>query len=214
MTQGQLIKLDYRNSEQIKAISSLQSFLLPESSVSRLGRFFMEKYYYKILAKKELIDAYLYKNGDKFVGFIVCTDQPFDFMKKGVKGSLFYLSCILFLSCIAKPSRIKIILDTHKGNFSDNFKKDLGKNTGQFMSFGVLEDYRKLKDENSGMNIPDLLMRKVFDHFKERQKVAFFLLVLKSNLRAINFYNKYNATTLAEKVEESIIMKFDPMRNP
>ena len=82
------------------------------------------------------------------------------------------------------------------------------------MSFGVLEEYRKIKDENTGLTIPNSMMEKVFDHFKEKGKDSFFLLVLKNNERAINFYHKYNATTISENVDDSIIMKFDLKRNP
>jgi ribosomal protein S18 acetylase RimI-like enzyme len=63
------------------------------------------------------------------------------------------------------------------------------------MSFGVLEEYRKIKDEKSGMNIPDHLMRKVFDHFAERNKQGFFLMVLKTNTNRHQILSK-NITEL------------------
>lgn len=94
-----------------------------------------------------------------------------------------------------------------KNTFSDDVKKFL-ENSGQFISFGVLEKYHKVTDETSGLTISNLLMKKVFEHFTERKKGSFFLLGLKSNVRAIKYYEKYKGFTLPDDIGESVIVKF------
>jgi hypothetical protein len=100
MDNPKIIKLDSQNKDHMNAISFLHKQLLPESKISMLGDFFLKKFYYKTLIEKNLIDAFLYKFDDKFVGFIVATNYPFTFMKKGIDRSFLYISYILTISII------------------------------------------------------------------------------------------------------------------
>lgn len=208
MNNPNIIKLNGNISEHIKAVSSLHKILLPESKVSQLGQFFLKHFYYKKLINKNLIDAYLYKIDDKFVGFIVCTDFPYTFMKKGIEKNIFYLSFVLLIAILLNPLRIKILMQMIKGTFPDKIKNILGENIGQFMSFGVLEEYRRTIDKETELSIPKVMMKKVFEHFAEKNKENFFLMVLKSNINAIKFYEKHDGVLLDECIDESNLVIF------
>lgn len=203
-----IVKADGTNKEDIEALSGLHSYLLPESAVLKLGPYFIARFYYSVLVKKGLIDAYLYKHSDKYSGFIACTDYPFDLMKLGSKGSFYRLLRVLFISILSNPMRLFVLFKIVKDKFPSEARSKL-ENAGQFMSFGVLEEYRKNTDENTGKTVTQSLMDQVFEHFRERGKKSFFLLVLESNERAINFYKKYNCEILNEKAGNSLIVRFE-----
>lgn len=207
MSDNVVLKLDCKNSDHIEAVIRLHKELLPESHVSRLGTFFMNNFYYKNLINENLIDAYIYKHDNKFVGFIVCTVQPFSLMKLGLKNSPFKLVFVMTVSLILNPLRLCTILKMLKSLIPADVISDIGTDSGQFMSFGVLQDYRKLQNDE-GKPISQVLMDKVFEHFKEKNKGSFFLLVLKTNTRAIEFYKKYNITVLDKCAGNSLIIKF------
>lgn len=209
MNNPNIIKLDPSDKEQIKAVSNLHSILLPESIVSKLGHIFLSEFYYKILTKNKLIDVYLYKINSDYVGFIACTDYPFTFMKNGVKRNFLRLSIILIFSILLVPSRYRLLLKMKDDVNLDDLKKERVESIGQFMSFGVLEEYRKHLDEFTNLSIANVLMRKVFSHFTKRKMNIFFLLVLKTNKNAIAFYKKYNGTIIVNSISKSEIVKFD-----
>lgn len=209
MNNPNVIKLDPSNKEHINAASKLHRVLLPESIVSGLGPIFLSSFYYKILTKKKLMDVYLYKVNSNYVGFIACTDYPFSFMKNGIKGNFIRLSIILMISTLLKPSRLGLLLKMKDDVNLDGLKQKNAESVGQFMSFGVLEKYRKHIDDFTNLTIPNVLMKAVFSHFTNRKKSMFFLLVLKTNENAIAFYKKYNGIFLLNTESKSNIVKFN-----
>lgn len=202
-----VIKLNCNNLNHINNVIRLHNELLPESYVSRLGDFFMRNFYYKDLIKEKLIDAYLYEFNNILAGFIVCTVHPFDLIRLGLRKSPFKLLYVLTISFILNPMRLFTILNLLKDKLSDHVISEIGTDSGQFMSFGVLEEFRGMKNE-TGRTPSQELMDKVFEYFREKGKSSFFLLVLKTNLKAINFYKKYNPQVSDESAGESIIIKF------
>jgi ribosomal protein S18 acetylase RimI-like enzyme len=134
--------------------------------------------------------------------------MPFDFMRIGVKKNLCRLLFVTAVTLIQNPFRIKTLFNIISEKIPGQVKNKLRDN-GQFMSFGVLKEYRMIKDGETNLTIPHAMMRKVFEHFKEKNKNSFFLLVLESNERAIRFYHKYNCLVLDEHFGESKIIKFE-----
>ena len=114
-----LVKANGKNREYIEALTKLHSDLLPESAVSKLGSFFMRKFYYSTLVKKGLIDAYLYDCDGKYAGFISCTAYPFNFMKKGVLSSPFKLVYVLKCS-VAFTDSVKYLKHSFGSNAARN----------------------------------------------------------------------------------------------
>ena len=209
MLNNNIVKLNYKDKIQIDAISKLHQTLLPESIISQFGDYFMRNFYYKKLSQHNLIDSYLYKNNDKYVGFIVCTSKPFSFITEGMKKNFLYLSWILLISILTKPSRIFLLFKMNETVDLSDLKNEFGNKIGQFMSLGVLEDYRKFIDKKENITVPNVLMNKVFEHFRNENRHTFFLLVLKTNIVATKFYDKYSGIKYQNDYSESIMVRFD-----
>lgn len=205
-----IIYLKWDNKEHIKAVSNLHITLLPESILSKLGYLFLSKFYYTKLTKSNLIDVYLYRQNGEYVGFISCTNEPFTFMREGRKKHFITLVALLGVSLISKPNRFLFLLKIKNDPSTDNLQKKFKNNIGQFLSFGVLENYRKNIDPTEGISIPNVLMKLVSGHFKTNNKKCFFLMVLKTNTSAIKLYEKHSGTIINSDINnESIIVKFD-----
>lgn len=191
-----IIYLKWDNKEHIKAVSNLHIKLLPESILSKLGYLFLSKFYYSKLTKNNFIDVYLYKQNGEYVGFISCTNEPFSFMGKGMKKNIFLIISILGLSVILNPNRLKKLVNFLILKKNDSLMKDLenkyGNNIGEFLSFGVLETYRKNIDPIEEITIPNVLMKHVSTHFKTNNIQYALLRILETNVRAIKFYQKHS----------------------
>jgi len=190
--------IDYikcNDKEHIKAVSSLHMKLLPESILSKLGFLFLSKFYYPKLIKNKSIEGYLYKQEKDYVGFIVCTNRPFNFMGEGIKKYFLQIILILTISIILNPRRIKTLLDyllkTNKDSLMKKMQINYGNKMGEFLSFGVLENFRKNIDSSEKISIPNVLMKLVSRHFEINNKQYALLRILKTNTRAIQFYQKH-----------------------
>lgn len=205
-----IIYLNWNDKEHIKAVSNLHIKLLPESILSKLGYLFLSKFYYAKLTKHNLIDVYLYKQKEEYAGFISCTNKPFTFMGEGKKKNFLFIIALLGLLIVLSPNKLKCLLKM-KNDFSlDNLQKKFGDDIGQFLSFGVLEDYRKSIDPTEEITVPNVLMKLVSSHFKINNKKCFFLMVLKTNVTAIKFYEKHCGTIItSDNKNESVTVKFD-----
>lgn len=191
-----IVYLNWKNKNHVEAVSNLHMKLLPESILSKLGYLFLSKFYYKKLVKYNLIDVYLYMQKEEYVGFISCTNKPFTFMGEGMKKNLISIIGILGLSLILNPYRLVILLGflfkVKKDMLMENLKKEYGNRMGEFLSFGVLENYRKIIDPLENISIPNVLMKLVSTHFKSNNIEVSLLRILASNERAIRFYQKHS----------------------
>jgi len=213
------IPYDYTNKEHVKVICDLHKELLPESLLPKMGKFFMSKFYYAVMTKEGWLDGYLYKHNGKYIAFFTGTDVPFTFLQEARKKYFWRISFVTIVALLTKPSRIKyltqksrITSDTDSKVSGDlNALKDKYQSKiGEFVSFGVVKDYRRFEDEATKLKVPHLIMNQVFGHFREHNKICFIGVVMKSNINAIKFYEKYN--TSYEIVEgdpsESFVMTY------
>lgn len=193
-----IVYLDWQNKDQIKAVSNLHIKLFPESILAKLGFLFLTKFYYLKLIKDKSIEVYLYIQNDEYVGFMACTNEPFTFIKNGVKRYFFLISIIVGLSIILKPKRLPALL-----NFIFQLKRDTllgelyseyGISMGQFLSFGVVEEFRKIIDPIEKLLIPDVLMNHASRHFITNNKKYAFGQIVRTNLKVIFFYLKHSGT--------------------
>ena len=205
-----IIYLKWDNKEHIKAVSNLHIQLLPESILSKLGYLFLAKFYYTKLIKNNLIDVYLYKQEKQYVGFISCTNEPFSFMRDGMKGNLILLLWILGLSIVLKPSRIFILAQFISKNKKDvlmkNLQEEYNHKMGEFLSFGVLENYRKIIDHDEKISISNALMKHVFTHFNANNIQFGLLRILATNQRAIKFYKKHGGYIIPSDNPNQVII--------
>lgn len=194
MKSSNIIRLDYRVKEQVVAVARLHSQLLPDSPIHKLGRLFMTKFYYYKLIKDGLVICDLYKSNGRFVGLLSYTRCPFSFMRKGLRRHLLYLVCILAICLMARPWRIKVLLDTLAASSRRSRMDEEG--TVEFLSFGVLKPYRHTIDAESGLRIADLLFLNGVDFFKKEgyKKVMLSIIKKKDNDGIFTFYQFYGVS--------------------
>ncbi len=197
IVKNEIIPLDPSNQEHIKAASELHALLLPESPIPQLGEVFMRKFYYPLLIKDDLMKCDLYKYEGEYIAFSVYTKQPFTFMSTAQKRHFFKLAIILFLSILRKPSRIGVILKASSVN-SSRKNQDECDNTGEVLSFGVLEKYKSLKDTATGLRISNLLFENSLKYFKNEGFSFVRGEIQKKNLLSLLFWQSYKAV-LSEK---------------
>jgi ribosomal protein S18 acetylase RimI-like enzyme len=77
---------------------------------------------------------------------------------------------------------------------------------GEFLSFGVLEDYRKVIDQMDKISIPNVLMKLVSSHFKKNNIRYILLRILKTNVRAIKFYHKHSGYVIPSDNLNEVVM--------
>ena len=205
-----IVFLEWNNKEHIAAVCKLHMKLLPESILSKMGYLFLSKFYYAKFIRDSSIEVYLYKHEEKFVGFISCTNRPFTFIDEGNKKHLLTICFLLGVSIILKPIRLGTILKMKNNVSFNHLQGEYNDEIGQFLSLGVLEDARKMIDPIEKVTISNVLMKLVFHHFNANGKMWFFLEVLKSNKRAIQFYEKHGGIIIPNTIEqvESIVVKF------
>ena len=195
---GNIVYLDWDNKDHVRAVSNLHIKLLPDSILARLGYLFLSKFYYLKLTKDNSIDVYLYNHNDEYVGFIACTNEPFTFIKNGAKRYFFLISVIVGISIVLKPKRLPALLgfiyQLKRDTLIEELHREYGNSMGQFLSFGVLEEFRKSVDPVDQIIIPDVLMKHVSAHFRTNNKKYAFSQILSTNLKAIFFHLKHSGT--------------------
>lgn len=105
-----IIYLKWNDKKHIETVSNLHMKLLPESVLSKLGYLFLSKFYYIKLTKNNLIDVYLYKQSEEYVGFISCTNKPLYFIEEVIRKEFFLLIWFVWLSIILKPQSLVILI--------------------------------------------------------------------------------------------------------
>ena len=187
-----IVTLDPNNAEHVRAAAGLHERLLGHSPIPRLGSLFMKRFFYSQLVQDGLVQCFLYRASGQYVGFLSFTERPFSFMSEGRRAHVLHLAFILGLSVLARPARLRILLDTIKAGRRDPPANPTG--IGEFLSFGVLEQFATQRDDRQGLRIPNALFDAGIGHFRERGFRRIEWNVDKDNLRAMIFYRSYSAT--------------------
>lgn len=189
---NELVPLDYRNKEHVRAAAGLHEQLLGDSPIPGLGRCFMEKFYYSTLVEDGLIHCDLYRHDGRYVAFSVYTKYPFSFIEQGKRRHFLYLCALMLAALISRPSRIRTILKMRNVNSQRTREKDDGK-IGEYLSIGVLEEALHVKDEKTGLRIPNVLFERVIEFYKANHFEEILLTVKKDNRRSLLFWHSYGA---------------------
>jgi ribosomal protein S18 acetylase RimI-like enzyme len=185
-----IVALDPRNPEHVLAAATLHETLLAHSPIPRLGRLFMTRFFYSLLVEDGLVHGLLYVVDGQYVGFLTFTERPFSFMADAKRAHFLRLVLILGLAVVARPARIRILLDT-LAQKREPAEDPAG--IGEFLSFGVLEQFATRRDPARGLRIPNVLFDAGIEHFRIRGFRRIEWNVDGSNLRAILFYRAYKA---------------------
>tara|TARA_B100000315_G_scaffold7192_1_gene7195 strand:- start:1123 stop:1761 length:639 start_codon:yes stop_codon:yes gene_type:complete len=183
-----IVSFNCKTNSHIKAITELHLKLVPESHPSRLGKIFMEKFYFSALPQFDLLNGYLYAIEDDYVGFIIFTKKPGEFIFKGIKRAPLQFLLTLIIMFVYKPLSIFRMLSMFLKKRKKSNNKVTPSNQGQWLTFGVLPQELKHVDKN-GKRISQKLVEEMLDWFKNNKIQEITAGVRKNNLPAILFYN-------------------------
>lgn len=209
MVSPNIIKLDHKNKEHVAAAAGLHTELLHGSLVRELGFQFMTKFYYSRLIRDGLMSCDLYRYKSRYVGWILYTKYPFTYMQQGKKNNFVLLSFILLLTIIRRPSCVKVFWELSKFNAIRSPGAINAEGSGEFLSFGVLKEYRRIRDKITGLRISRVLFNNALDYFKDEGYNRMLLFVNRQNKAALRFYEHYAAHEVAEGNEEIRILAID-----
>jgi hypothetical protein len=189
MGRSYIIPLDPSNSTHLKILARLHEDLLPDSLIAKLGRFFMERFYYSKLVGCGLIQCNLFIHDDRVVGFCGFTRYPYTFMSEGRRKYGLLLAWVLLVSVLVRPSRF---FDIHEAARQGRTRKPHPDNVydGEFLSLAVLPYHAHAKDDVSGLRVSDALYQRTLDFMKSCNLSHIRSMVKVSNRLAIRFHER------------------------
>lgn len=190
---GEIVAVDPRDPQQVRAAAGLHGKLLGRSPVPRLGDLFMTRFFYSRLVDDGLIRCYLYRVDGQYVGFLSLTEKPYSFMSEGRRRHFVRLAVILGLAVLARPSRVRILWDTLAAARRKTSTADR-EGIGELLSFGVLEEFSGRREGPQQLRIPTILFDAGIRYFRERGFRLVEWSVDRDNLAAMIFYRSYGAT--------------------
>ena len=191
-----------------KRIAELHEMILGDSIFVRLGRPFLEGFYYALLTEDKLAFAYVYEHEGKAVGFIAMAASHESFYGQ-IKHRAHILAWSLIRSMCSSPKTIGSILQAigflmKKG---DLIKCDAG---GELLQIAVHPDYRAHGDdgkptkffEKTRIRVARSLYLAAMNELKDRGVKDFRIMTGDDNVASNAFYSKMGA----KKVESGIIV--------
>tara|TARA_B100000315_G_C14553403_1_gene576934 strand:+ start:626 stop:1258 length:633 start_codon:yes stop_codon:yes gene_type:complete len=200
-----IVSLNPDNQSHIEAVAKLHKELLSDSPIVHLGDSFMKKIYYERLVKDRLFLCDLYYHTNTCVGFISYTNDPHNFMQKGMKKHFISLCLILVKSIVQKPVLTKTVFSV----FLDIFKRKATipsceeLSWGEVLSFGVSSDALKIVNKESGKRIPNVLFERAIEYFKKQEIKKHRLKIVKDNKAALLFYLSYGGKIIEDQHAEN-----------
>jgi len=175
---------------QARELAGLHAALLPRSPVVKLGRGFMERFYYKLLPEQGYVFGALAWVEGKPGGFVSCTDDSDGFMSAAMRRHLFRLGWVLATSIAAAPARIAALWETWRiMNARDPGRSP--EQAAEILSIGVLPEYRDAGfKQRTGLHVARDLMLHAMERFKGRGARIVRLVVDADNTAAQRFYER------------------------
>ncbi|GEM_PF-3065817 len=192
MTTGKIVGMDWKNSLHRRAAANLHAELLPDSFVARMGRVFMEVFYYRDLVREGLIRCDLFLVGDRAVGLSVYTLYPYDFMDRGKRKFFLKLAGLTLLSLVSQPTRLGAVLSVSRLSK----KRDLAprdQEAGEYLSLAVRASHAGDAEERTGLRVSQALFTKAADFLRSQGRRRMFLVIKKTNFFAMRFHRERGA---------------------
>lgn len=180
-----LVSLDPQNKFQLTEVSRLQALTLPESLPALLGPDFMKRFYFSKLVEAGLVNCDLYLVGNKVAGYSLFTHAPNTFLTEAKTKYLASLVVALIISFLKNPYRLVYALRASK---RDSDIPKLEEEFGQWLSFGVEQEFLSHKNEN-GKRIAEVFLESMKAQLAERRITRVLGEVSKSNKLARFFYS-------------------------
>ena len=180
-----------------KHIAELHADLLPRSPLTRLGKSFMERFYYKVLPQQGLIfGAVAYVDG-RPAGFISATYDSDHLLANAVRWNVLKLAWV-GLTTFPSPKRLMAIAESLGIVKSRQAKADIPIEklaaglTGEVLSIGVRKSYRSAEFKmKTGLRIGADLMSGVMAGFGKSNVVRARLIIDSKDVVAQGFCRRY-----------------------
>jgi ribosomal protein S18 acetylase RimI-like enzyme len=167
--------------------ADLHGELLATSPVARMGKQFMRDVYYGALVDADLAVAHVaYVDGEP-AGFLTATNDPERFMNRGLLRRPWRVGWGLARAVLTRPARLAVIWETATLNAAR--RAEDGAPTGELLSFGVREPYRRPAFIRSrGIRVGQTLLDEALAAIKARGARRARAIVDADNLPAQFFY--------------------------
>lgn len=189
--------------EDTQSIAELHEKILSDSIFIRLGRPFLEGFYYSLLTEDKLAFAYICEEGGKPVGFIAMAVSHESFYNQ-IKHRAPMLAWSLLKSIAASPKTIGSILQAigFLMKKRDLIKCDAG---GELLQIAVHPDYRARGEdglptkffERTKTRVAQGLYRAAMEELQKRGVKDFRIMTGDDNIASNGFYSKMGAKKVA-----------------
>ncbi len=167
-------------------LARLHEQLLPHSPLSKLGRRFMERFYYRVLPEDGLIFGAIVHAGTEPAGFSAATLNSDGFMRAALRKRPFLLMCAVAESLVRSPRTLagsweagSIVLDRSTDK--------PGGPIAELLSLGVLPQFQH---GITGLPLASALVSHIHSAFLERGVFTARLIVDADNESAQRFYGR------------------------
>ncbi len=205
-----VITLDYRNTAHREAAADLVLNLFAESPAAVLGKHFLTEFYFLDLVRDQELECLLYSHHGKYVAFALYTENPFGFIKKGIRRHFAKLSWLTAISLASRPSRLATLFNVlQQGAW--RHQNDPGKKIGELLTFGVLEAFRNEVVPQSGKKISAHLFFASLKNMRKQGCQIAQLVAYKDNVKAQAFFKKCGGVVddVAYLSQRSNVIRFD-----
>ena len=186
-----LAPMEVTDKRDVAGAAHLHAALLPESPVPRMGDRFMRKFYYPQLVGSGLIHCQLCVHESQYVGFIVYTDRPGEFMSRGIRQHFGSLVGALW-QLPFQPSRLRIVRDVLKEG--RRRQRATREKVGEILTMGVLPAYRGRRFGGGQQSIASRMLEQVTAHFAEQGMERVQLVVRSGDVMANAFFESHGFT--------------------
>jgi GNAT superfamily N-acetyltransferase len=184
-----VVRLSPSDAEQVEALARLHAELLPRSAPAQLGHRFMTRFYFRSLPEAGLIHCDLYRHEGVWAGFCTYTEHPGGFMGEALRRNLASLCWLGLRIVVEEPRRLAALLDLVRKSRQLGSPPARAGRAGFWLTFGVLEPYRRVRVDAQGTRISGALVRAMLDHFRAAGFAWLDGAVERSNRSAILFYH-------------------------
>lgn len=139
-TEFRLVPFDEKNPAPAETLAQLHTELLPRSPVQKLGRRFMEQFYYVDPVREGAFFGAVAYVGDRPAGFVVATSDSVGFMGGVLRRHFAKIGSIIAISTLASPKRIASIWEGFR-IMTTRSPIERGANEGEILSMGVMPEF-------------------------------------------------------------------------
>lgn len=169
-------------------LAALHSALLDHSPLVLMGPDFMRSFYYSLLPADGAIFGAVAYVDQVPAGFIVATAEAESFMMGSVRRHWLRLCWTMAMSVLKRPSRLLAMKEAYAIQANVQAQQ-VGADTGELLSFGVLPDYRSRRFiKTTGIHVASELFDVALEQMAATGAKHIRAIVDKDNLEAQLFY--------------------------